>query len=546
MADTGGLHFIVNELPKRTRRIHHKTKTGCHTCKVRRKKCGEEKPFCARCTSTGRKCDGYEKLEEKTDTAQPLVRLSPASPSKAKGWALQLCEPPDLGLFQTDQDYYCFDFFRRRTGPEVAAYFDSSIWLSFMLRACSFYPTVLQAAAAVGAVHRRFELGISPEAFRFCGIALNQHRKALRCLDQDLLNGNPFSAEINMLVSMLLAVFEIFQGNIESAIAHYKSGFSRLLRRDMKVIHSESQRRFANVDYKTLHNLTDRLEQRAPQLFGSPTVILSDLSVDAQLAPVPLVFVSLEQARDVIITEGHYIWHAWRQLELGNLKGFSTQHLHVSRLLEWSRAYAEYHKSIPGLGHTSRRPHLLKAYREALYFILLTQLAFHEPDGQAIVPLCFLPDQCDRHTICRTYAQRKSALNTHFARMMTVAESLFEDDSNFAYYQHSISLDSGIGPSLNLNAVDCMSTKVRYQATSILPEGDLRNKVSNLLGVYNIAEKLGSLEEHAVLATVVIPKVANPKWVDVACFLEEKKMLLRHCSQDEFGGLIWTQEWITY
>ena len=44
---------------KRTRKSHPKTKSGCLTCKIRRKKCGEEKPACLRCTSTGRKCDGY-------------------------------------------------------------------------------------------------------------------------------------------------------------------------------------------------------------------------------------------------------------------------------------------------------------------------------------------------------------------------------------------------------------------------------------------------------------------------------------------------------
>ncbi|KAG9243334.1 hypothetical protein BJ878DRAFT_123598 [Calycina marina] len=37
-----------------------KVKTGCVTCKLRRVKYGEEKPYCTRCTSTGRHCDGCE------------------------------------------------------------------------------------------------------------------------------------------------------------------------------------------------------------------------------------------------------------------------------------------------------------------------------------------------------------------------------------------------------------------------------------------------------------------------------------------------------
>ncbi|KAH7410786.1 hypothetical protein BKA64DRAFT_362953 [Cadophora sp. MPI-SDFR-AT-0126] len=46
----------------RRRNIEGKTKvkTGCTTCRIRRVKCDEAKPFCNRCRSTGRTCDGYE------------------------------------------------------------------------------------------------------------------------------------------------------------------------------------------------------------------------------------------------------------------------------------------------------------------------------------------------------------------------------------------------------------------------------------------------------------------------------------------------------
>ncbi|KAJ9612399.1 hypothetical protein H2200_003996 [Cladophialophora chaetospira] len=530
------LQFVADGPPKRTRKLHNKVKTGCQTCKIRKKKCDEAKPFCNRCTSTGRKCDGYETVRSEANIAKPR--------SEARDPSLQLWRPPDTNRFQNGSDYYCFEFFRHRTGPDIAAYFDSSIWRTFTLRACLLHPTVLQAAIAVGAVHRRFELGISPEAFTFCDIANRQYWKALKCLEEDLKSGHPLGAEINMVASMLLCIFEVFQGNDESAIAHYKSGLTLLIRQNGKVKHTETHRQYVNLDYAALRKFTDRLEHRAPQLFGTPTAILYSASVKGSFDPIPEVFTSLEQARDVIITEGQHIWHSWAQLELGNLKGFSTQQLHVSRLLEWSKAYADYSKSARGRSRpASRQPYLLKAYREALYLVILTQLAFHVPDGQAIEPLCFLPETCDCHTVCRVYSDRKRALSKHFARVMLVTESLFHDDSSFAYQDHSINLDSGIGPPLKLGSETCTSTKVRYQATSLLPEGELRQKVWNKMGVYNIAEKLGSIEEHAVVTAAAIP--AAP-WVDVTCFLEARKMIVRHCKEDEFGGLIWTQECISY
>ncbi|KAF2128251.1 hypothetical protein P153DRAFT_293800 [Dothidotthia symphoricarpi CBS 119687] len=45
---------------KRTIQCRSKVKTGCATCRIRKVKCDENKPFCQKCVGTGRTCDGYE------------------------------------------------------------------------------------------------------------------------------------------------------------------------------------------------------------------------------------------------------------------------------------------------------------------------------------------------------------------------------------------------------------------------------------------------------------------------------------------------------
>ena len=554
---------IEDHRPQRIRKAHSKVRTGCQTCKIRKKKCDESKPACDRCTSTGRKCDGYGDPPTKSVTIKPTsqpdlvsevssrssVTTSSSSPfsspsaSKARDQPLKLWRPPQSAWLPNEQDYHCFDFFRRRTGPDFAAYFDSSIWRDFVVRACFLHPTVLQAAAAVGAVHRRFELGISPEGFRYCGVAVNQYRKALKSLDED----PPVEAEVNMVVSILLGLFEAFQGNYDSAISQYQSGLTALFRPNMKRIHSETRRKTVKISYESLQKFTERLEARAPQLFGTPTHILSQPASDGRLEAIPEEFTTLEEARDCIITEGRYIWHAWTQLELGKLKGFSTQHLHVSRLLEWSKAYAEYAKSERGQSRPpSRQSYLLKIYREAMYLVILTQLSFHEPDGQVIIPLCSLPETCTSHTLCHKYMDRQSVLNAQLARVTMLAESVFNQGTLFEVDKQSITIDSGMGLSLLLGPCPCRSTKVRYQATSLLTTSEFEQKVWKTMGVYNIAEKMGSLEEHAVRAAVATLIPNEPKWIDATCLLEDRKILLRHCREDDFGGLLWTQEWLTY
>lgn len=415
-----------------------------------------------------------------------------------------------------------------------------------MIRACYLHPTVLQAAAAVGAVHRRWELGISKQAFDFCGVAARQHKKTIACLKQDLATQNSVSTEVNMITSMLSAIFEIFQGNYEEALEQFTNGLKQLLKRQMRTTRSETQYKIVDVGYKSLHDLTDGLEKLAPQYFESPTDILSQPGVDAFPGPIPKIFDSLEQARDTIITEGRWIWDAWTELELGNLNEFETQRLHIARLLEWSMAYAEYSKSptCHSLPQHRRAAHLLKAYRETLYLCLLTQIAFHDPDGSLIIPPCDPPETCTYHKACVDFTQRKAALNAHLSRILVLTEDLFDAKSHWGYEEHSLSVDSGIGPPLYLHGKACRSTKVRHQVTSLLNGTPMQKKVWDSLGIYTIAEKASSIEEHAVRAAGAIPKVLDPKWMDITFFLEENRILMRWCRQDEYGGLVWTQQWV--
>ncbi len=369
----------------------------------------------------------------------------------------------------------------------------------------------------------------------------------MKSLQEDHESGRSSNPEVNMMTFLLLAIFETFQSNYDSALRHYQNGLKQLLDRKRTTIHSHSQYKSVNIGYESLHNLTDLLERAAPKYFDSETLILAHPGVETSLEPIPESFTCLEEARDVLITEGQWIWDAWLQLELGNLNKFQTQQYHISRLLEWSMAYSEYTKTEKtGLPPAKRQPaRLLKAYREALYLVLLTQIAFHDPDGNIIVPKCQPPETCTYHRSCVTYSQRKSALNAHFARLLILSESVLDQQQYDPDEMHSLSVDSGIGPPLYVGATKCRSTKVRHQVTSLLQRSELQKKVWSTLGVNTIAEKLASIEEHGVSAAGAIPQDLDPKWVDITFFLEQGKILLRYCREDQYGGLIWTEEWVS-
>ncbi|CAI6269451.1 unnamed protein product [Periconia digitata] len=55
---------------KRPRRAHVKSRSGCHNCKKRKVKCGEERPSCRNCSRRGESCDLPD---------QPVVTETPAA-----------------------------------------------------------------------------------------------------------------------------------------------------------------------------------------------------------------------------------------------------------------------------------------------------------------------------------------------------------------------------------------------------------------------------------------------------------------------------------
>lgn len=467
------------------------------------------------------------------------------------------------------------------------------------MRACFQHPTVLAAAAAVGAAHRRFELGISREAFEFCEISKRLYQKAVKRLDDDLSANVPMSREINMLSKKLFSIFNTFQGNYREALQNMTEGIKGLVNQNFRTTFSDTQYRAVEISYDSLRRLFLKFELESVRLFNGPFKIICDPDdvepcvmrgsdeptylpspkspmadevVDPEPYPIPRAFSSLPQARDVLFTEAKWIWHTWGLMEQGLLQGgFQRQQAHISRLLQWSRAYAEFTK-VEIETRDSRAKHaayLLKAYREATYLLLLTQMALHEADtGARIIPLCNPPEICACHQSCRTYAERKEALNAHFARLLVLAEAVFNASSFFAYDEHSISHDSGIGPPIYLGTSDCRSTKVRHQVNNLLERSEMQKRLWDTLGVYNIAEKMSSISEHAVVNSGIVPASLEPKWVDVTFFLEDRRVLLRYCTPDrdgvggkirgtsittgEFGrgsgsgGLMWTQQWISF
>lgn len=644
---------------KRIRKAHNKVRTGCLTCKIRRKKCDETWPACTRCTSTGRKCDGYATpisqpaanpyevqdsaspvspcpptarsldyilngrknngvntdvtsacdlviIDEKTDeTEVSEFILSYASSTQAESSAsyspysastpttlsypsrsqsplsdrhrtntLFLARSPNFfapssGI--TSIEASCFSYFKHVTGPSFASYFESSLWRTYAINAALAHPVVFSAATALGAVHQRFNYGISREAFEYCAHADRLHRKTVKALEElksqnvnkDMIGTSSpgghgmgvCDRDVIMVSEMLLGLFEGFQQNYERAVEHSTNGMKLMLARPMTLVHSETRYCAIKSRSNFFSQLFHQLHCRALQLFGSPTKILAKVSDNLSLPTIPDVFTGLDEARDFIFTEVDWIIHtparAWMNLRERN----KAQSMHAERLMKWGVSYAETVKNMERTTVQKNACQLMKLARNAAHLLLFMTLfatadleLLEMPDVDKAIdddPMQD-PELSRASRALRDMIRNKDFLKNNLARVKILSEGILDDQNIFHHPEQSVAFDSAMGPPKSDKKSPDSSNKTRHLIKTFLNEKAKSAEVCEMLSVYGVAERISAVEEHAVISAIrnIIPEHIDPRWVDMTCLMESRKLLLRYCSPDKQGmGMMWTQEW---
>ena len=169
-------------------------------------KCDETQPFCKKCTSTGRKCDGYgfnaTVLQSQTFSILQLkLNNMPGTPEEKRG----------------------FSFFLQKTAPELSGYFTTEFWGQLIVQASIAEPSLRHALIALGSLHEDFtnkRLTYSPGDHAF---AIGQHNQAIGHLRKLLARGD--YAPVTALLSCLLFVCcDSIRGAFSSAMVHLQSG----------------------------------------------------------------------------------------------------------------------------------------------------------------------------------------------------------------------------------------------------------------------------------------------------------------------------------
>ncbi|KAK4547463.1 hypothetical protein LTR36_001119 [Oleoguttula mirabilis] len=234
---------LDNERPaKKSRTSKPKVRTGCQTCKIRRVKCDESKPGCSRCTSTGRKCDGYS-VPPRKQRSKPNDIL-PNTPTATVSLTLERCLE---GVPGASAELHALQFFQDRTAPALSSYFDADFWTRLVFQMSMAEPAIRHAMVAVGSLHQQREgsAGAPPMLRSMMGhdpsiesapvrkritnhndqFAMVQYNKAISHLSKRLQD--PVCAiDIALLTCILFICVEFIRGDVDPALQHFKSGMS--------------------------------------------------------------------------------------------------------------------------------------------------------------------------------------------------------------------------------------------------------------------------------------------------------------------------------
>ncbi|KFY00847.1 hypothetical protein O988_03086 [Pseudogymnoascus sp. VKM F-3808] len=329
--------MAIGQVQPRRRRYGLKVKTGCATCKVRKVKCDEARPSCQRCSTTGRKCDGYgsdiaissQTPKNSTDLIQRISVHIPGNTEEKRG----------------------FDFFLQNTAAELSGYYDSSFWKRLILAASTQKPSLRHTVIALGALHEDFlRKGLVPltssAGEQESQFALNQYAKAMGALRRSLSSGKeePLTA---LMSCVLFVCFDSLRGWFESAMVHLQSGLKIL--RDMRRSSAENhiiedivapiftRLSLQFIIYVDAKSADDQLTF-ARQLIGVSTkeIVISD------------EFENLGQARNALdqVVDGlfraFYMWDVNLPVVLQTTESLAIFDKYTSRLSLWNIAFETF------------------------------------------------------------------------------------------------------------------------------------------------------------------------------------------------------------
>ncbi|KAE8381702.1 hypothetical protein BDV26DRAFT_278523 [Aspergillus bertholletiae] len=257
-----------------------RSRLGCKTCKIRKVKCGEEKPNCVRCTSTGRKCE-YEGTVAGTFSSTP-------STISIQDY------PPSLLPNTVWRERRAFAYYFQQAALSIGGGLDVEFWRTAVPQVCRSEPGVWDAIISLSDLFEGPGQDARSPGQRHRD-ALVWYARSVSAVRQRIERGG-MDLFVGLISCILFISIEAIQGNEQEALQLYGQG--------VRLIHTMRAQIASGAVSATKASL---LEDAIVPIFVRLGVIaftiahlpVSDLLLDN--APMlPQEFVSLKCAREAI------------------------------------------------------------------------------------------------------------------------------------------------------------------------------------------------------------------------------------------------------
>ena len=252
--------------------------------RIRRVKCDEAKPWCTRCTTTGRQCDGYAERDAHVSKLAYPIALSQTLP---------------LHQHSTLLEKRAFHFFRCQTVPSISGYFQDDVWGRLVLQLSHVEPAVRHAVNALGALHEEQHLRCTGhDDMRYRSTTLDsfstqQYANALERVQTLTASSRPLT-EVVVVCALVCIHFEALRGNSQAALLHIENAIKILVASKTLLSHE--------IDSDLVCAMM-RVDLQSSMYLGSrvPGLPFFTISIDAIL---PATFTSVAHARSLVDTWG--------------------------------------------------------------------------------------------------------------------------------------------------------------------------------------------------------------------------------------------------
>ncbi|PMD44773.1 hypothetical protein L207DRAFT_526064 [Hyaloscypha variabilis F] len=497
----------------RKRKSAPKTKTGCLTCKVRRVKCGEEKPQCLRCLKFGVKCDGYLPLTKDLKKVASNRGILPVI-QKPSQVSTNFLVPLSVGLVGSEREQRYFDLFYGQTSFEIMPAHDSFSTRQMLLQACYSDSSIKHAIIALGALDKTAEitrdfnklsLDNFPKAERITAnehhqFALEEYAKAVATMR----TGSTLKDIRATLLSILLVfIFEAWNGNMAMAVRQIRNGV-RIIQEWKATIKdadktSENMSPAPNVIEHDLIRIYSRLVIQMSYFYNAGFGFEDLRAIYANqgreyLESMPTYFTTIEQSvhyHQAIYKRGTLFFAAFIQEPPAPNTDFAVelaaeQKFTIAKTAQWLKAFEPLYEAFKN-GHAMCEGRLVRIVKAQIMICHL------------IISGCFQPQ-----TVYDQY-------NDTFAEIVTLLEESLEMQPVTGRSRPTnYSLAGRVVSTLWITGIRCRDKVIRRKAIDILLKYPRREGVWDGLFSAKIMKFVMDLEEEHLVGDYV------PGWARIS------------------------------